>query len=136
MAFASVTNISGANPGPNSAILPDTVQMMVGNVQKIGIFAINITPGALAAGPSVTEKVFAATGIGLQTTDIVIVEYPGVQTANVAILDSRVSANDTLSVKFLATAGTPSPVAGIYNVKVVRIQPLWTAPGSGNQLDW
>lgn len=136
MGFPAATNVSGANPGPNNAVLPDTVQMPTGNVQKVGVFNITLTPGALGAGPSVTEKTFTALGIGLLTTDVVILEYPGVQTANVAILDSRVSANDTLSTKFLATAGTPSPAAGIHVLKVIRIQPNWTAPATGNQLDW
>lgn len=136
MAFPSVTNVDGSNPGPNVANQPDTVQSPVGNLWKVGTFGITITPAALATGPSIGEQAFAATGIGLLTTDRVLVEYPGAQTAAVGILDSRVSLADTLAVKFLATAGTPTPAAGVYYVTVFRIQPNWTAPASGNQLDW
>lgn len=141
MAFPSVTNVDGSNPGPNSATLPDTVQSPVGNLWKAGTFALAaITPTALGAGPSVGEQTFAASGIGLVTTDRVFVEYPGSQTANVAILDARVSAADTLAIKFLATTGTPTPaaasVATPYYVTVFRIQPNWSAPASGNQIDW
>ncbi len=136
MAFPASTNVDGSNPGPNSSGLPDTVQMPVGNLWKIGVFNISITPAALVTGPSVGEQAFANTGIGLLTTDVVSVEFAGAQTAAVALLDARVSAADTLAVKFLATAGTPTPAAGSYQVTVLRKQPNWTAPASGNQLDW
>lgn len=141
MAFPASTNVDGSNPGPNSAALPDTVQIPTGNIWKIGRFALSaITPAALATGPSVNVQSFAATGIGLIVGDQVQVTYAGLQTANVAILDARVSVADTLEVKFLASAGTPTPaaasVANPYIVSVLRVQPLWTAPASGNQITW
>lgn len=136
MSFPAVTNVDGSNPGPNNSQLPDTVQSPVGNLWKVGTFGISITPSALASGPSVGEQTFAATGIGLLTTDRVFVEYPGSQTANVALLDARVSAADTLAVKFLGTTGTPTPAAGTYYVTVFRQQPNWAAPASGSQIDW
>lgn len=135
------TNVSGSNPGPNSSNVPDTIQIPTGNLWKVGTFALSaITPSALASGPSIGEQSFSATGIGLLVGDRVFVEYPGSQTANVAILDARVSAADTLAVKFLATTGTPTPAAASaanpYYVTVFRQQPNWTAPSSGNQMDW
>ncbi len=151
MAFPAVTNVDGSNPGPQSAVLPDTVQSPIGNLWKVGTFAIALTPAALSTGPSVGEQTFVGTAatasatqyfpqIGLLTTDRVIVTNPAAQTAAVGILDCRVSAADTLAIKFLATAGTPTPVAGTaaapYYVTVFRVQPNWTAPASGNQLDW
>jgi hypothetical protein len=151
MANPAVTNVDGSNPGPNSAALPDTVQSPVGNMWKVGTFAIALTPAALATGPSIGEQTFVGTAatasttqyfpaIGLLTTDRVFVENPAAQTAAVGLLDARVSAADTLAIKFLATAGTPTPAAGTaaapYYVTVFRQQPQWTAPASGNQLDW
>jgi hypothetical protein len=151
MAFPSVTNVSGSNPGPNPSVLPDTVQTATGNLWKVGTFNIALTPAALAAGPSIGEQTFVGTAatasttqyfpaIGLLTTDVVVVTKVGAQTAAVGVLDSRVSATDTLAIKFLATAGTPTPAAGTaaspYTVTVFRQQPNWTAPASGNQLDW
>ena len=151
MSFPASTNVDGSNPGPNSASLPDTVQTPVGNLWKVGTFAVSLTPAALSTGPSVGEQTFVGTAatasttqyfpaIGLLTTDVVVVTNPGAQTAAVGILDSRVSAADTLAIKFLATAGTPTPAAGTaaapYLVTVFRRQPNWTAPASGNQLDW
>jgi hypothetical protein len=140
MAFPSVTNVSGSNPGPNPSNAPDTVQLPTGNMWKVGTFALLITPAALGAGPSIGEQAFAATGIGLLVGDRVFVEYAGAQTAAVGMLDARVSAADTLAIKFLATAGTPTPAAGTaalpYYVTVFRQQPNWTPPAVGNQLDW
>ena len=151
MAFPAVTNVDGSNPGPNSSGLPDMVQSPVGNLWKVGTFAVALTPAALGAGPSLAEQTFIGTAatasttqyfptIGLLTTDIVVVTKPGAQTANVGMLDARVSAADTLAIKFLATTGTPTPAAGTtaapYYVTVFRQQPNWTAPASGSQLDW
>lgn len=151
MAFPASTNVDGSNPGPNAAALPDTIQIPTGNLWKVGTFSVALTPAALAAGPSIAEQTFVGTAatasatqyfpaIGLLTTDVVVVTKPGAQTAAVGLLDARVSAADTLAIKFLATAGTPTPAAGTvaapYFVTVFRIQPNWTAPASGNQLDW
>lgn len=140
MAFPSVSNLTGANPGPNSAVLPDTVQMPVGNMWKVGDFSLTISPAACAAGPSVNVQTFAATGIGLLVGDLVQVSYQGTQTAAVALLDARAVASDGLEIKFLATAGTPTPAAGTaanpYLVSVFRVQPNWTKPAAGSQLDW
>lgn len=151
MAFPAVTNVDGSNPGPNSSALPDTIQMPTGNIWKVGTFAIALTPAALVTGPSIGEQTFVGTAatasatqyfpaIGLLPTDRVIVSNPAAQTAAVGLLDARVSATDTLAIKFLATAGTPTPAAGTtaapYYVTVFRQQPNWSAPASGNQLDW
>ena len=149
--MVAVTNIDGSNPGPNSATLPDTVQSPVGNLWKLGTFAVALTPAALAAGPSIGEQTFVGTAatasatqyypaIGLLTTDRVIVSSSAAQTAASSIVHARVSATDTLAISFLATAGTPTPVAATaaapYYVTVFRQQPNWSAPASGNQLDW
>ena len=152
MAFPAATNVDGSNPGPNAVPLPDTVQAPVGNLWKVGTFQVSLTPAALAAGPSIGEQTFVGTAstasatqyypaIGLLTTYVVVVTKNNeAQTAAVGILDARVSATDTLAIKFLATAGTPTPKAGTaalpYTVTVFRVQPNWTAPASGNQLTW
>lgn len=151
MSNPSVTNVDGSNPGPNTVSTPDTVQSPVGNLWKVGTFAIALTPAALAPGPSIGEQTFVGTAatasstqyypaIGLLTTDRVEVRSSAAQTATTSIVHARVSAADTLAISFLATTGTPTPVAGTtaapYYVTVFREQPNWTAPASGNQLDW
>jgi hypothetical protein len=136
MAFPASTNVDGSNPGPNSAALPDTVQMPTGNIWKVGIFTINITPAVMGTGGS-AEQTFATTGIGLLTTDVVLVQKAAAQ-AGLAIGGSRVSAADTLAITYInGTAVSITPTANeAYKVTVLRIQPNWTAPATGNQLDW
>lgn len=135
MAFPAVTNVDGSNPGPNSASAPDTTQSPIGNVQKIGRFAISLTPSSVATITAPVQN-FAATGIGLLTTDSVVVTPPGA-TAGVAQAAAWVSAADQLSIQFVnPTAGPLTPPAGTYLVDVFRVQPNWTAPASGNQMDW
>ena len=151
MAFVASTNVDGSNPGPNAVSLPDTIQIPTGNFWKVGTFPIALTPAALGSGPSIGEQTFVGTAatasatqyyptIGLLKTDVVVVTFAGAQTANVMMGDCRVSAADTLAIKFFATTGTPTPTAGTtaapYNVTVFRVQPNWAVPASGNQLDW
>lgn len=139
MAFPASTNVDGSNPGPNYAQLPDTVQMPTGNIWKVGVFSLVITPAAVATISAPIQN-FAATGIGLLPTDTVIVTPPSA-TAGVTQGSTWVSAADQLSIQFVnPTAGSLTPPAGTaaapYLVTVFRKQPNWTAPASGNQLDW
>lgn len=135
MAFPSTTNVDGSNPGPNVASQPDTVQSPVGNLWKVGVFSLALTPAAVAATSAPIQN-FASTGIGLLATDSVEVSPPSA-TAGVALAAAWVSAVDQLSVQFVnPTAGSLTPPAGNYLVTVWRVQPNWTKPAAGNQLDW
>lgn len=135
MSFPAVTNVDGSNPGPNSSASPDTVQMPTGNLWKVGRFAISLTPSAVSTITAPVQN-FAATGIGLLTSDTVLVTPPSA-TAGVALASAWVSAADQLSIQFVnPTAGSLTPPAGTYLVTVFRVQPNWSAPASGNQLDW
>jgi hypothetical protein len=134
--MVAVTNVDGSNPGPNSAALPDTVQSPVGNVWKLGVFNLTLSPASVAPNTS-AEQTFSTTGIGLLTTDIVLVQKPTSQ-AGLVLGGSRVSATDQLAINFgNLTASTITPTASqVYTVAVFRVQPNWTAPASGNQIDW
>lgn len=136
MAFPSTTNVDGSNPGPNSSSLPDTVQMPVGNIWKTGVFKITLSPASVANATS-AEQTFATTGIGLLAGDYVGVNKATAQ-AGLGVVGARVSAADTLALTFgNFTAATITPTASeVYTVFVARPQPNWTAPASGNQLDW
>lgn len=136
MAFPASTNVDGSNPGPNFALLPDTVQMPTGNIWKVGRFALTLSPVAVAAASAPAQS-FAATGIGLLTTDTVVVTCTA-PLAGVINTNAYVSAADTLTITFVnPTAGSLTPTAStVYYVTVFRVQPNWTAPTSGNQLDW
>jgi hypothetical protein len=134
--FPSTTNVDGSNPGPNWAVLPDTVQMPTGNIWKCGIFNVSLTPAAIANTAASGAQTFATTGIGLLPTDVVIVTPPAV-VAGIQQAGAFVSGTDTLSIQFInSTAGSLTPPVGVYKVTVLRIQPNWTAPVTGNQLDW
>ncbi|WP_233854109.1 hypothetical protein [Paraburkholderia sp. HD33-4] len=135
MSFPASTNVDGSNPGPNVVTQPDTTQSPVGNLWKIGTFSISLTPAAVATISAPIQN-FAATGIGLLTTDAVVVTPPGA-TAGVTQGSTWVSAADQLSIQFVnPTAGSLTPPAGNYLVTVFRVQPNWVKPASGNQLDW
>ncbi len=133
--FTGVSNVDGFNPGPNSASLPDTSQSPIGNLWKLGTFKISLTPASVAATTAVVQQ-FAATGIGLQVGDSVVVNPPGTTTGAVQAA-AYVSATDTLALQFVnPTASAVVPAAGVYTVTVFRIQPNWTAPASGYQFDF
>ena len=136
MSNPTVNNVNGSNIGPNSAVLPDTVQLPVGNLWKVGVFNLTLSPATVAT-TTTAEQTFAATGIGLLTTDFVIVQKPTAQ-AGLFISNPRVSAADTLAITYgNTTSGTLTPTTSeVYKVVVIRVQPNWTAPASGNQLDW
>lgn len=135
MAFPSSTNVDGSNPGPNVSSQPDTVQSPIGNVQKLGLFLLALTPAAVAANTT-AEQTFSATGIGLLVTDNVDTSKPSFQ-AGLGIVNVRVSAVDTLAITYVnATASSITPTAETYQVIVARVQPNWIKPASGNQMDW
>lgn len=135
MANPVINNVDGSNAGPNVTTQPDTVQYPVGNVWKLGTFAISLTPTAVSTITAPVQN-FANTGIGLLTTDAVLVTPPGT-TAGVAQAAAYVSAADQLSIQFVnPTGGSLTPPAGTYLVTVFRVQPNWAPQSSGNQFDW
>lgn len=137
MAFPSVTNVDGSNPGPNSSSLPDTVQSPVGNLWKVGVFNITLSPVSVAANTS-AEQTFSSTGIGLLSTDLVVVQKPTAQ-AGLGIVGARpTSTADQLAITFGNFTGSPIvPTASeSYTILVMRVQPNWSKPASGNQIDW
>lgn len=136
MANPSVTNVTGSNPGPQVDTLADTVQLPVGNLWKIGSFLVTLSPTSVAPNTS-AEQTFGSTGIGLITTDLVLVQKPTSQ-AGLGMVGTRVSAADVLAINFgNFTSATITPTASeVYTVGVFRVQPNWTKQASGNQIDW
>lgn len=132
--MVATTNVDGSNPGPNTVSLPDTVQYPVGNIWKVGVFSISLTPAAVSTVTAPVQN-FAATGIGLLTTDQVDVSPPSA-TAGVAMCSAWVSAADQLSIQWVnPTTGSLTPPAGNYLVSVMRPLPLWKS-GGALQMDW
>jgi hypothetical protein len=127
MAFPSVTNVDGSNPGPNSAS-PDFPQSEVGNVWKLGVFTVTLSPASVANATS-AEQTFTMTG--LLVTDYVNVNKPTAQ-AGLGIVGTRVSAANVLAITFgNFTAATITPTASeVYNILVARVQPNATQPAN------
>jgi hypothetical protein len=121
------------NPGPATEVTPSP-QSSIGNIQKVGIFSITLSPASVANATS-AEQTFSSTGIGLLTTDVVLVQKPTAQ-AGIGIVGSRVSAADTLAITFMnATAATVTPTASeVYKVTVLRVQPNFNPDAT--QMDW
>lgn len=83
-------------------------------------FAIGptLTPASVAANTT-AEQTF--TIAGLQVGDFMNVYSASAQTAGIGIVSARVSAANTLAIGFSNnTAGSLTPVSGIYNVEVNR----------------
>jgi len=136
MAFPAVTNVDGSNPGPNSVVLPDTIQLPTGNIWKVGVFTLTLSPLQIATSTA-AEQTFTATGIGLLTTDFVWVNYTGVTNTGFGITNARVVAADTLALTYINPGiAIVSPTTASYTVLVMRIQPNWSKPATGNQIDW
>lgn len=135
MSFPSTTNVDGSNPGPNVSSQPDNTQSPIGNVQKLGVFSLALTPASVAANET-AEQTFSATGIGLQVGDVIVLNKPSAQ-AGLGIVNVRVSALDTLAITYANVTASPiTPTAETYLVGVMRVQSNWVKPASGNQMSW
>lgn len=90
--------------------------MITGNTQSAGVLSVSLTPASVGANTT-AEQTFTVQG--LLPTDFVGVSA-NVQNG-VGIVGARVSANNTLAIRFSNnTAGGLTPTAGVYRVLVVR----------------
>lgn len=114
------------NPGPSANTNP-VPQSSIGNLWKVGVISITLSPASVANATS-AEQTFDASAIGLLTTDVVLVQKPTAQ-AGLGIVGSRVSATNVLAITFMnATAATITPTASqAYIVTVLRPQPNFVA---------
>ncbi len=98
--------------------MPGPANVSLGSVAYSFVVRVPVAAGAaLATGPSTQERTYTVPG--LLTTDVVTVQKPTFQNT-IGIVGARVSANDTLAINFLATAGTPTLTAEDYLVQVDR----------------
>ena len=101
--------------------MPSTT-LVRGNVLLNIAVGPSLTPVAVAANIT-AEQNFTITG--LLVGDIVRMSSNAAQTAGVIISSARVSATDTLTVSFgNLTAGSLTPVAGIYSLLIHRPENL------------
>lgn len=91
-----------------------------GNILASLLIGLNITPTALTASTT-TAETFPL--LGAQVNDAVQASFNGAQTAGVGIANARISAVNTIEITFSnSTAGTPTPVAGIYTIALDRAE--------------
>jgi hypothetical protein len=100
-----------------------------GNIGACWIIGPSFTPVAVAQNTS-AEQSFTVSG--LQSGDFVDVYANVAQTAGVGIVNSRVSAVNTLTLSFSnSTGGSVTPAAGQYAIIITRPEffPLPTSAG-------
>ena len=103
--------------------MPGSANLALGNIDNQFMVRVPINTGALATGPSTVERTFTVQGLRLG--DVLTINPPSF-VATVAIGYVRVSAADTLTINFIATAGTPTPPVGDYLLQIDR--PAYDAP--------
>lgn len=88
-----------------------------GNCQGMFLLAVSLTPSSVAADTS-AEQTFTVNG--LLVGDYVDVNAPSI-TAGIGIVNTRVSANNTLAIGFQNSTGSGVvPGAGTYTIVVWR----------------
>ena len=87
-----------------------------GNVAGINIITASLTPTEVAT-ITAPEQTFTVTG--LKTTDTILAVLPPSDEAGVSLTYGRVSAANTLAIKFVnPTGGNVTPDAGTYRIVV------------------
>lgn len=112
------------NPGPSVTANP-IPQSPIGDVQKIAIVGtVSITPASVAANTTV-QQTFSASGLGLNPGDYCeVMASPGAFQAGLIVEPTVCAVSDTLVILFGNLTGSPiTPNAGIYTVRVSRLQP-------------
>ena len=84
---------------------------------RLGVVSVSLTPVSVAA-TTTAEQTFTVNG--LRVGDIVIPQIPAL-TANVGIVNARVSAANTLALTYVNANASPTvPAAGTYLLMVFR----------------
>ena len=86
---------------------------------RYGVVSVSLTPAGTALGPLTASQTFTVPG--LKTTDQILRVTPPSTTAGLAIVESSVSAADTLQIVFgNFSTGPLTSASGTYNVFVFR----------------
>lgn len=92
-------------------------KMVTDNFPYIRVYAESLNPTAIGATSEDTQTFTIA---GLSTNDVLILNPPALD-AGIGIMYYRVSAADTLQIRFRNfTGGSINPAAGTYNVIAIR----------------
>jgi hypothetical protein len=112
------------NPGPAITSNPVPVEA-IGNLQKLAIITtVSITPTSVAADTTAQQS-FANSGLGLIQGDICeVIAGPSFQAGLITQPSVAGATADTLPITFGNVTASPiTPAAGIYTIRVTRLQP-------------
>jgi len=125
--------MSNTNPGPAITSNPVPVEA-IGNLQKLAVIqTVSITPSSVAANTT-AQQTFNASGLGLIAGDICeVIAGPSFQAGLITQPGVVGATADQLPITFGNVTASPiTPAAGIYTVRVTRLQPNEViAAGSG-----
>jgi hypothetical protein len=98
--------------------MPGSTTLPRGNILLAGIYGLTISPASVAANTT-AEQTFTLTG--LITGDVVSITKPTLQ-AGLGIVNSRVSAANTIAISFANNTASPIvPTASeLYTVEINR----------------
>ena len=92
------------------------VSTIGGNTFAAGVVTVSLTPASVSAATT-AEQTFTVPGVRVGD----YVDVTGVTQNGVGIGQARVTAADTVGIRFInATAGALTPTAGTYSFLVVR----------------
>lgn len=125
----NVNQLGSGNNIPNQ-VVTQASQSPVSNFRALALLqsgTLTVTTGQIVAVTATTTAEQTWTVTGLLTTDEVFkisLASGAANTTGLGIVNSRVSAADTLAVTFMnVSTGTLTPVTGVYNVTVARPLP-------------
>ena len=85
---------------------------------KVSTYSVTINPGSIAANDELDETY---TVTGLSTNDIVTINPPAMN-VGLGIMYARVSATDTLQIRWRNFTGSPiNPASGTYRILAIRL---------------
>lgn len=93
-----------------------------GNISGLYSVSASLTPVAVNT-ITAAEQTFSVPALKLKTTDLILDVTPPSDLAGVSLTYGRVSAADTIAIKFVnPTAGNVTPPAGVYTFVVARAE--------------
>lgn len=99
-----------------------SIGILNGNTYGLYGISATLTPVAVLT-ITAAEQTFSLPTVGLRTTDMIVQVTPPSDLAGVSITYGRVSAANTLAIKFVnPTVGSVTPPAGVYTFLVARLE--------------
>ena len=96
--------------------------ILMGNAVGLYSYTVSLTPASTSTVTS-TEQSFTVPGVKLSTDNVIAITPPS-NTAGVTLSYGRITADNTVAIKFTnPTAGSVTPAAGNYVFTILRASP-------------